>query len=320
VTGTTKGIILAGGHGTRLYPVTRGVCKQLLPVYDKPMIYYPLTTLMLAGIRDILVISTPLDTPRFKELMGDGNQWGLSLSYAVQDKPRGLAHAFIVGKSFIGNDACMMILGDNVFFGSELSRLTQTAVRDNRGATIFAYPVKDPERFGVIEFDKRGRPTGIVEKPANPKSHFAVTGLYVYDKDVATIATELVPSARGELEITELNMKYLERDRLDVKHMGRGMAWLDTGTHEALLEASHFVQTIEHRQGLKIACPEEVAWRLKWIDDAALARIAHEIGPSSYADYLIELVHDVELNGSPEGRDGRDRTGSAFWDAMTSSG
>jgi glucose-1-phosphate thymidylyltransferase len=316
----TKGIILAGGHGTRLYPVTRSVCKQLLPVYDKPMIYYPLTTLMLAGIREILVISTPQDTPRFTDLMGDGSQWGLSLRYAVQDKPRGLAHAFVVAKAFIGGDACMMILGDNIFFGSELSRLTQTAVRDNRGATIFAYPVKNPERFGVIEFDKRGRPTRIVEKPADPKSHFAVTGLYVYDNDVVGIASDLVPSARGELEITDLNMQYLKQKRLDVKHMGRGMAWLDTGTHEALLEASHFVQTIEHRQGLKIACPEEVAWRLKWIDDAALARIAGEIGQSSYADYLVELVRDVELNGSPEGRDGHDRTGSAFWDAMTSSG
>ena len=316
----TKGIILAGGHGTRLYPVTRAVCKQLLPVYDKPMIYYPLTTLMLAGVRDILIISTPTDTPRFHELMGDGSQWGLSLRYAVQDQPRGLAHAFIVARSFIGNDASMMILGDNIFFGSELSRLTQTAVRENRGATIFAYPVKDPERFGVIEFDKQGRPTNIVEKPTNPKSHFAVTGLYVYDNDVVTIARELAPSARGELEITELNMKYLTSARLDVKHMGRGMAWLDTGTHEALLDASHFVQTIEHRQGLKIACPEEVAWRLRWIDDTALARIAREIGASSYADYLIELVRDVELGGTEEGRNARDRTGSDFWDTMISGG
>ena len=313
---STKGIILAGGHGTRLYPVTRGVCKQLLPVYDKPMIYYPLTTLMLAGIRDILVISTPTDTPRFVDLMGNGEQWGLSLSYAVQDKPRGLAHAFIVGESFIGGDACMMILGDNIFFGSELSRLTATAVQQNRGATIFAYPVKDPERFGVIEFDEQGRPKDIVEKPKEPKSQFAVTGLYVYTNDIVDLAKELVPSARGELEITDLNMRYLREGRLDVKHMGRGMAWLDTGTHEALLEASHFVQTIEHRQGLKIACPEEVAWRLKWIDDAALARIARQIGESSYAEYLVDLVRDVELNDSPEGRD---RTRSAFWDAMTSS-
>jgi glucose-1-phosphate thymidylyltransferase len=301
---STKGIILAGGHGTRLYPVTRGVCKQLLPVYDKPMIYYPLTTLMLAGLRDILVISTPADTPRFVDLMGDGSQWGLSLSYAVQDKPRGLAHAFVVGRSFVGDDACMMILGDNIFFGSELSRLTQTAVRQNKGATIFAYPVKDPQRFGVIEFDGNGRPTDIVEKPTNPKSQFAVTGLYAYDNDVVAMARDLVPSARGELEITDLNMQYLRAGRLDVKHMGRGMAWLDTGTHEALLEASHFVQTIEHRQGLKVACPEEVAWRMGWIDDATLIRLAHEIGGSSYAEYLLDLARDLEANGSPRGRDG----------------
>jgi glucose-1-phosphate thymidylyltransferase len=298
----TKGIILAGGHGTRLYPVTRAICKQLLPVYDKPMIYYPLTTLMLAGVRDILVISTPADTSRFVDLMGDGSQWGLSLSYAVQDKPRGLAHAFVVGKSFVGNDSCMMVLGDNIFFGSELSRLMQTAVQQNKGATIFAYPVKDPQRFGVIEFDEQGKPAGIVEKPKNPKSQFAVTGMYVYDHDVVTIAGELVPSARGELEITDLNMRYLREGRLNVKHMGRGMAWLDTGTHESLLEASQFVQTIEHRQGLKIACPEEVAWRMGWISDATLIRLAHDIGGSSYADYLLDLARDVEANGPPEGR------------------
>lgn len=314
----TKGIILAGGHGTRLYPVTRSVCKQLLPVYDKPMIYYPLTTLMLAGVRDILVISTPADTPRFRELLGDGSQWGLSLSYAVQDRPRGLAHAFVVGRPFIGNAPCMMILGDNIFFGSELSRLTQSAVRNNRGATIFAYPVKDPKRFGVIEFDKNGQPSAIVEKPENPRSQFAVTGLYVYDNDVVEIASQLRPSARGEIEITDLNMQYLAQGRLDVKHMGRGMAWLDTGTHEALLEASHFVQTIEHRQGLKIACPEEVAWRLGWIDDIALARIAREIGRSSYAEYLVELVRDVELDGSEAGLQGPDRRGAGFWDMMIS--
>jgi glucose-1-phosphate thymidylyltransferase len=310
----TKGIILAGGHGTRLYPVTRGVCKQLLPVYDKPMIYYPLTTLMLAGVRDVLVISTPTDTPRFIELLGDGSQWGVSLSYAVQDQPRGLAHAFIVGRSFIGNDDCMMILGDNIFFGSELSQLTRTAIRENRGATIFAYPVKDPERFGVIEFDRQGRPTSIVEKPANPPSNFAVTGMYVYDNDVVRVAAELIPSPRGELEITDLNVRYLANNRLDIAHMGRGMAWLDTGTHEALLEASHFVQTIEHRQGLKIASPEEVAWRLNWIDDTALERIAREIGSSSYADYLIELLRDARLDGYSDGRG----AGSAFWDAIVS--
>jgi glucose-1-phosphate thymidylyltransferase len=287
-------------------------------VYDKPMIYYPLTTLMLAGVRDILVISTPADTPRFEELLGDGSQWGVSLSYAVQDQPRGLAHAFVVGASFIGNDSCVMILGDNIFFGSELSRLTQAAVRGNRGATIFAYPVKDPERFGVIEFDKHGEPSAIVEKPVNPRSQFAVTGLYVYDNDVVEIASQLLPSARGELEITDLNMRYLAEGRLDVKHMGRGMAWLDTGTHESLLDASHFVQTIEHRQGLKIACPEEVAWRLGWIDDVALARIAREIGKSSYAEYLVDLVRDVELDGAEEGAQGPDRRGSAFWDTMIS--
>ncbi len=307
----TKGIVLAGGHGTRLYPVTRALCKQLLPVYDKPMIYYPLTTLMLAGVRDILVISTPADTPRFEELLGDGGQWGLSLSYAVQDEPRGLAHAFVVGRHFIGNDPCVMILGDNIFFGSDLSRLTQTAVRDNRGATIFAYPVKDPERFGVVEFDSDGRPTAIVEKPVNPRSHFAVTGLYVYDNDVVAIARDLAPSARGEIEITDLNRHYLERGRLDVKSMGRGMAWLDTGTHESLLEASQFVQTIEHRQGLKIACPEEVAWRLGWIDDAALTTLAGRIGKSAYGEYLYELLREVRHDGSADARD----AAPSFWNA-----
>ena len=277
---------------------------------------YPLTTLMLAGVRDILIISTPIDTPRFIELMGDGSQWGVSLSYAVQDKPRGLAHAFIVARSFIGDDDCMMILGDNIFFGSELSRLIRTAIRANAGATIFAYPVKDPERFGVIEFDKQRRPTRIVEKPTEPRSNFAVTGMYVYDNDVVRIAEELTPSARGELEITDLNMRYLTNGRLAVMHMGRGMAWLDTGTHEALLEASHFVQTIEHRQGLKIACPEEVAWRLSWIDDAALERTAGEIGSSSYAEYLTDLLRDARSNGPVDGGS----TGSAFWDAIVSDG
>jgi glucose-1-phosphate thymidylyltransferase len=294
---STKGIVLAGGHGTRLYPVTRAMCKQLLPVYDKPMIYYPLTTLMLAGVRDILVISTPADTPRFEELLGDGGQWGLSLSYAVQDRPRGLAHAFVVARQFIGNDDCVMILGDNIFFGHDLSRLTQTAVQHNRGATIFAYPVKDPERFGVVEFDDEGRPIAIVEKPERPRSHFAVTGLYVYDNDVVTIARDLVPSPRGELEITDLNQQYLKLGRLDVKSMGRGMAWLDTGTHETLLEASQFVQTIENRQGLKIACPEEVAWRQEWIDDDQLAKLAQTIGRSSYGEYLLELLRESGHRG-----------------------
>jgi glucose-1-phosphate thymidylyltransferase len=313
---TTKGIILAGGHGTRLYPVTRSVCKQLLPVYDKPMVYYPLTTLMLAGVRDIVVISTPHDTPRFEELLGDGSQWGVALRYAVQDRPRGLAHAFVVAREFIGNDPCMMILGDNIFFGSELSRLTRSALRDNRGATVFAYPVKTPQQFGVIEFDREGRPIAIVEKPAQPPSHFAVTGLYAYDSDVVAIAEQLQPSPRGELEITDLNMHYLTAGRLDVKHMGRGMAWLDTGTHETLLQASQFVQTIEHRQGLKIACPEEVAWRLGWIDVEALARVAHAIGTASYADYLHELVRDIRQGRTSRGPD---RVGSAYWDAIVTS-
>jgi glucose-1-phosphate thymidylyltransferase len=314
----TKGIVLAGGHGTRLYPVTRAVCKQLLPVYDKPMIYYPLTTLMLAGVRDILVISTPTDTPKFEELLGDGSQWGLSLRYAVQDRPRGLAHAFVVARQFIGDDSCVMILGDNIFFGSDLSRLAQTAVHENRGATIFAYPVKDPERFGVVEFNKDGRPTAIVEKPKDPRSHFAVTGLYVYDNDVVTIAKELTPSPRGELEITDLNRRYLEQGRLDVKSMNRGMAWLDTGTHESLLEASQFVQTIEHRQGLKIACPEEVAWRLGWIDDDALARMAQKIGQSGYGEYLFELLREMNLPGPADAPTHAKTSQPSFWNTLIS--
>lgn len=292
-----KGIILAGGSGTRLYPVTRSVCKQLLPVYDKPMVYYPLTTLMLAGIRDILIISTPEDTPRFEEMLGDGSKWGLSLTYQVQDKPRGLAHAFIVGSDFIGNDPCTMILGDNVFFGHDLSRLLTTAIAENRGATIFAYPVKDPERFGVVEFDAAGNPVAIVEKPQHPQSHNAVTGIYVYDSNVVDLARQLVPSSRGELEITDLNRLYLERNELDVRMIGRGMAWLDTGTHESLLQASLFVQTIEQRQGLKIACPEEVAWRLGWITDEELKHTADDL-KNSYGEYLLDLCKEAE-NGRP---------------------
>ena len=285
----TKGIVLAGGHGTRLYPVTKSVCKQLLPVYDKPMIYYPLTTLMLAGIRDILVISTPSDTPRFQELLGDGAQWGLSLQYRVQEFPRGLADAFIVGNEFLGSDSCMMILGDNVFFGSDLTSLMRDALDENPGATIFSYPVKDPERFGVVEFGVDGRPVDIVEKPQYPRSHHAITGLYVYDNQAVEFAKQLQPSDRDELEITDLNKLYLEKGLLDVRMMGRGMAWLDTGTHESLLQASQFVQSIEERQGLKIACPEEVAWRMGWIGSDELARTAADIG-NTYGRYLLDLL------------------------------
>ena len=287
-----KGIVLAGGHGTRLYPVTRAVCKQLLPVYDKPMIYYPMTTLMLAGMQDILVVSRPADVSLFQALLGDGSQWGISLSYAVQEEPRGLADAFVVGADFLDGQPCVMVLGDNIFFGTDLSKLTRAAISENVGATIFAYPVKDPERFGVVEFDGEGRPIAIVEKPDHPKSQFAVTGLYLYDSDVVEIARGLRPSARGEIEITDLNQTYLDAGKLDVRIMGRGMAWLDTGTHESLLEASQFVQTIEHRQGLKIACPEEVAWRLGWIDDDKLARLAHEYSINGYGEYLHQILRD----------------------------
>jgi len=289
---TTKGIILAGGHGTRLYPVTRSISKQLLPVYDKPMIYYPLTTLMLAGVREILIISTPVDTPKFQELLGDGSSWGISLSFAVQEEPRGLADAFIVGADFLSGDACMMVLGDNIFFGHELSRMTRDAIAGNQGASIFAYQVKDPERFGVVEFDAHGKPVDIVEKPEIAPSNFAVTGLYVYDSEVSAIARDLRPSARGEIEITDLNRHYLNRQQLDVILLGRGFAWLDTGTHDSLLEASQFVQTIEHRQGLKVACPEEIAWRSRWIGDDDLEQIAARLAKSSYGDYLTGLLMD----------------------------
>ncbi len=294
---TTKGIILAGGLGTRLYPATKSVSKQLLPVYDKPMVYYPLTTLMLAGIRQILVISTPADTPKFQELLGDGARWGIELSYAVQAEPRGLADAFLVGAEFLATSSCMMILGDNIFFGHELSRMTKRAVADNIGATIFAYPVTDPERFGVIDFDESGRPRRILEKPADPPSNLAVTGLYVYDNEVVEIARGLEPSARGEIEITDVNQRYLEKGRLTAVSMGRGMAWLDTGTHDALMEASQFVQTIEHRQGLKVACPEEVAWRCGWISDEELSAIACEFNKSGYGAYLTDLLRDGHLTG-----------------------
>ena len=287
-----KGIILAGGSGTRLYPVTQVVSKQLLPVYDKPLVYYPLSTLMLAGIRDILVISTPEDTPRFKALLGTGEHWGLRLSYAVQPKPEGLAQAFLIGREFIGKDPVALVLGDNIFYGHELSDLLQQGSAKKGGATVFAYPVNDPERYGVVEFDAAGKAVSIEEKPPQPKSRYAVVGLYFYDNRVIEIASRLRPSARGELEITDVNRAYLERGELEVVAMGRGMAWLDTGTHESLLEAAHFIETIERRQGLKIACPEEIAYRMGYIDAAALERLAEPMKKNSYGQYLLEVLRD----------------------------
>jgi glucose-1-phosphate thymidylyltransferase len=287
-----KGIILAGGSGTRLHPVTQAISKQLLPVYDKPMIYYPLSALLLAGIREILIISTPEDTPRFEQLLGDGAPWGISLSYAVQPSPDGLAQAFLIGREFLAGEGCCLVLGDNIFYGHDFARTLREAATQTSGATVFAYQVLDPERYGVVEFDARGKAISLEEKPEKPKSRYAVTGIYFYDAQVVSVAESLKPSPRGELEITDVNRWYLERGQLRTQLLGRGMAWLDTGTHDSLLEASNFIHTIEHRQGLKVACPEEIAYRLGYIDAQQLRVLAGKIAKSTYGKYLLGLIEE----------------------------
>jgi glucose-1-phosphate thymidylyltransferase len=287
-----KGILLAGGAGTRLYPLTLAVSKQLLPVYDKPMVYYPISTLMLAGIRDILIISTPEDTPRYEQALGDGSDWGINLKYAVQPRPEGLAQAFIIGEDFIGGDSCALILGDNIFYGHELVHLLQTAVANEGGATVFAHAVKDPERYGVVEFDPTGEAISLEEKPNDPRSRYAVTGLYFYDNAVVDVAKSVAPSPRGELEITDVNRYYLDRGDLRVEILSRGMAWLDTGTQDALMDAGQFIRVIEQRQGIKISCPEEIAWRMGWIGDEKLESIGHALSQNGYGEYLLDLLSD----------------------------